>query len=214
MHRNRYGYIILSVLSILLLLQSACGSSSSEEPPKTNALKQQFHTQVEPSCSQQPALSKTVWDLTKDSTNGETQTLQMESDSALVCQLTAELSDAIKHQYNDPYLAEYLNIKTQGDTTIATRKPEYEGTTPLELQKVVEQEGSIRYIESKRYKKTWLYDIYTHIKVHFDPKGQYTSHELETFTEVLFIGQRFHARIKASAQYTNTDSIQAEPPTE
>lgn len=102
----------------------------------------------------------------------------------------SEFSTLFEYTYRNPYLAEYLDIKRDGQSLDATVKPGSEADCKLHRQhfQVDDSTGNITYAEAQIVKNAVLYDMEITIKVWFDEKGRYQKHRTDTYTSVALAG--------------------------
>lgn len=198
MYKDKNYYMILvGMLFFLISCQSGGGKGST---PTSS----QWFTQLAESAHQLSSYKKTVTDLKERSNYVQDSTwtempLSTE-DSSFV--LLEDLEYALETYYKDPYIVELLDTIRREDTLIATLKPEQEGQTDLQSQRIVQTEdGVFQYIASHLRKKNWLYDLEIDIVVHFDSTGLYQHHLLNVRHAVPWIGKDIQAEIKGEAKY-------------
>ena len=109
-----------------------------------------------------------------------------------------EFGQLFECAYDNPYYAPYLDVVKDATGISANIKAGEEGRSKLRGQKFVVDPatGILRMAETHIVKSSALYDLEVDFMVHFDAAGHYTSHTVETKTDVL-LGGDLHTKIEA-----------------
>jgi hypothetical protein len=181
----------------LIPLFSACSSGSKQ---KEHPLKTQINSQIERS-AEIPDLTfqKSIIDLKTEPSTREDSLLEAD----IVNLIKNEVSYAYEYYYQDPLSSEYLEIDQRNDTTIATLPPENDNKLELKRQKILwdANEENVLYLESRVFKKSWLYTLEIDISVKFDSTGKYQEHQMHLSNKVPLISSGIDAIVEGKLIY-------------
>ena len=204
MYKRAY-FLSLLVLLISLFLAAGCQSQTSEDNP----LQQQIEQQIEQSLQAGVSYQKLVQDLGNASSLGEDSLYQVSKDSSRELgqqsevPLKQDLVYALGPYYSDPYLLEQFEVRQTGDTLLAHLQEDWIGSDGVQFQKLLWQthDSVIRYLETAKKQRSWLYETDVHLKVYFDKNGLYQSHELELASRVPLLSHSLSARMSGKMNY-------------
>lgn len=197
-------YLLAYLFAGVIACMYGCGSSTEKVPvPQT---VQQLQQQLAASCAAVSGVYvKSVQDLATPGATVEVQRLgdwKIPEGDTMVCRLKGELRYALEPFYQNPYIRSYFTEQINGDTLIAILKPGKESGTDLRVQKIVfaPVDSQLLYIESQVRKEHWLFDVRTHIRIFFDPQGNYQTHTLEIWERTTFLKRPFHVLIEGRVE--------------
>ncbi len=197
MNHKQYDPHYRVSLIFLLICVSLAACDQRKELPLT-PLQLQFQQQIQLTCeSTEKKYEKSATNLNDSATSTETQVFDLDSTSTQndTCILFNELRYAVEKVYDDPKLKEIFTFEENGDTTIARVKPENATSSNLQLQKILQDQEIIRYIETVLVQDSWLYQTNIHMYVYFDSMGNYVHHMIESRMRVSTISESFNANI-------------------
>lgn len=188
-------FFILLVLGGQVLLAQSCAQ-----------YKTMFWSQMASTCAPSIRWEKSVTEVAEDGTStSETKTFEIDcyggfaKDAETTIPLNpSEFGHLFEYAFDNPYVSPYLDLHQDANGITATVKAGDEGKSKLRLQRFETDPatGKLKTAEAKIIKGSALYDLEVFITVQFDAAGHYTSHAVETRTDVL-LGGEVHTLIKA-----------------
>jgi hypothetical protein len=192
------------LLLLSFFLAAGCQNQSSEDNP----LQQQVEQQIEQSMQAGLSYEKQVQDLNTSAPSSEDSLYQLthssgEGEQQADAPLKQDLVYALGPYYSDPYLLEQFELSYAGDTLVARLREDWVGSDGLQFQKLLWQQPDsvIRYLETSKMQRSWLYETDVHLRVSFGEKGLYHSHQLELTSGVPLLSHRLAARMSGKMNY-------------
>ena len=159
----------------LLIVMTISACNGNRQGFRHPVLKK-VHDQLELSCEEaNSTYYKVVRDLTAETITPEDSMFAL-NDS---CKLVVDLQYSFEQCFLEPSLLEYYDVKSSGDTTIATVKSGEEDEVDIQLEKIIfsDPDSTVRYLEVIMRKRQFLYDLDAHLFVEFGETGRYQRHQ-------------------------------------
>jgi hypothetical protein len=197
-------------LWVLILPLAACGGDQTGR--LDHPLGRKLTEQVMQSCEQGLAYHKVVIDHRQSPPTREDSVLspvpqvpfgeaQDGSDSTNYL-LLRDLAYAAEKYYDDPYLIDNLEVSRSQDTLIARVQPKKADDLDLQTQKLLYQaDSTLRFVETRLQKSSWLYAMGIDMRLHFDSLGRYQRHHLDVVTKVPLLNRTFRAVVEGEGRY-------------